>query len=269
MKYKLLALDLDGTIRNRKNVISDRVKQAIIDIQKQGVKVAIASGRPVFGMRETARDLCLEQYGGYIMAHNGAIIVECNTDKVVRRELLPMGQITDYCRFAKENGCNMMTYDDSYLVTSDIEDEYIVHEAFVNGMELKATVDFSEYNDMPISKCMIAGHPDSILKMEKACQGMFGPKVDNYRSEPFYLEVIPKGVHKGSSLANLAEILGIKQEEVVACGDGYNDLTMIEYAGLGVAMANAQEAVKDVANYVTKSCDEDGVAYVVEKFMKS
>jgi Cof subfamily protein (haloacid dehalogenase superfamily) len=267
MKYKLLALDIDGTIRKRDNSISDRVKQAILTIQKQGVKVAVISGRPVYGMRETAKELCLEQYGGYIMAHNGTIIVECSTDKIIKRELLPMGQSGTYYQFAKEHGCNMLTYDDSYMVTNDISDKIIAHEAFVNGMTLKKTDDFREYNGFPISKCMIVGDPDEVCKMEQISKEMFGPEVECFRSEPYYLEFVPKGIHKGSTLKALADSLGVLREEVAACGDGYNDLTMIKYAGLGVAMRNAQEEVKKAADYVTKTCEEDGVAFLIDKIV--
>jgi len=264
MKYKLLGLDIDGTIRNRDNIITDRVRQAILAVQKQGVKVAILSGRPVYGMKETAKELCLNLYGGYIMAHNGAVIVDCASDEVIKRELLPMGQTGKYYEFAKEHGCNMLTYDDSFMVTNDVTDPIIIHEAFVNGMTLKETKDFREYEDKPISKCMIAGNPEELLKMEPISKSLFGPKVESFRSEPYYLEFVPRGIHKGSTLKNLAESLGFCREEVAACGDGYNDLTMIQYAGLGAAMGNAQKEVKEEADYVTKSCEEDGVACLIE-----
>lgn len=268
MKYKLIGLDIDGTIRKRDNSISEKVKQAIIDIQKYGVKVAVISGRPVYGMRITAAELDLHQYGGFIMAHNGAVIVDCSTDIIVKSELLPMGQIVEYYQFAKKYGCNMLTYDGRFMITNDVTDSIIIHEAYVNDMELKGTEDFMEYENKPISKCMIVGNPDTLLKMEQISKDMFGPEVECFRSEPYYLEFVPKGIHKGNTLAGLAHRLGVKQEEVAACGDGYNDLTMIEYAGFGVAMGNAQEEIKKSADYVTKTCEEDGVAYVIERMIE-
>ena len=161
----------------------------------------------------------------------------------------------------------MLTYDDAYMVTNDISDKIIAHEAFVNGMTLKKTDDFREYNGFPISKCMIVGDPDEIFKMEQISKEMFGPEVECFRSEPYYLEFVPKGIHKGSTLKVLADSLGVLREEVAACGDGYNDLTMIKYAGLGVAMRNAQEEVKKAADYVTKTCEEDGVAFLIDKIV--
>ena len=88
-----------------------------------------------------------------------------------------------------------------------------------------------------------------------------------YRSEPYFLELVPKGIDKAQSLAVLLEKVGIRREEVIACGDGFNDLSMIRYAGLGVAMENAQSVVREAADFITLSNDQDGVAHVVEQFM--
>ncbi|MEG0369147.1 MAG: HAD-IIB family hydrolase, partial [Hungatella sp.] len=96
-----------------------------------------------------------------------------------------------------------------------------------------------------------------------------GKNFSVYRSEPYFLEILPKGIDKAQSLARLLNILGLNQEQMIACGDGYNDLSMIQYAGLGVAMENAVFSVRTVADYVTLSNDADGVALVVEKFMLS
>ena len=90
-----------------------------------------------------------------------------------------------------------------------------------------------------------------------------------YRSEPYFLEIMPKGIDKAQSLERLLETIGLGREQMIACGDGYNDLTMIRYAGLGVAMENAILPLKNVADYITLSNNDDGIAHVVEKFMLS
>lgn len=95
----------------------------------------------------------------------------------------------------------------------------------------------------------------------------YGDRIDVGRSEPFFLELLPKHVDKAASLGKLCEALGQPKEDLIACGDGFNDRSMIAFAGLGVAMANAQDVVKEVADYVTLSNDEDGVAHVIEKFI--
>ena len=100
-------------------------------------------------------------------------------------------------------------------------------------------------------------------------QKEFGDVLNIFRSEPFFMELTPPGIDKAKSLGRLLDITGIKREEFIACGDGFNDVSMIEFAGLGVAMANAQDAVKAVADEITLSNDEDGVALIVEKYMKN
>ena len=103
--------------------------------------------------------------------------------------------------------------------------------------------------------------------MEQELAALYGDSVTVFRSEPFFVEIMPKGVHKATSLEKLLEYLHMDVKDLVACGDGYNDLTMIEYAGVGVAIANAQEIVKEHADYVTLSNDEDGLVPVIDKFI--
>ena len=88
-----------------------------------------------------------------------------------------------------------------------------------------------------------------------------------YRSEPYFLEIMPQNIDKAHSLQKLLSSIGLTADEMICCGDGYNDLSMIEYAGLGVAMENAQPVIKDAANFVTRSNDEDGILYVIDRFM--
>ena len=113
----------------------------------------------------------------------------------------------------------------------------------------------------------MTGHPEKLAILEKEMQQKFGDRLSIYRSEPFFLEFMPMNVDKANSLAHLLEHLGLKREELIAIGDGFNDLSMIKYAGLGVAMSNAQEIVKENADKVTKSNEEDGVAYIIEEYL--
>nr|HPH64060.1 HAD-IIB family hydrolase [Paludibacteraceae bacterium] len=127
--------------------------------------------------------------------------------------------------------------------------------------------DFVETVTEPVTKCLMVGDGDYMAKVEKEMNDMFGDRLNVYRSEPFFLEIMPQHVDKAFSLSKLLEHLGLTKEEMVACGDGFNDLSMIKYAGLGVAMGNAQPVVKESADYVTLSNDEDGVASVVDEFI--
>ena len=135
-------------------------------------------------------------------------------------------------------------------------------------METKKVDNFLEAIDFPVAKCLIVGEASRLMLLEKEMHEELKECMGVYRSEPYFLELVPKGIDKAQSLAVLLEKIGATCEEMIAIGDGFNDKSMIEFAGLGVAMANAQEVVKQAANYITLSNEEDGVAAVVEKFMK-
>jgi Cof subfamily protein (haloacid dehalogenase superfamily) len=116
-------------------------------------------------------------------------------------------------------------------------------------------------------KCLIVGEPEPLARLEQEMAARLSETNGVYRSEAFFLELVPKGIDKAASLEALLQKLGHTREELIACGDGYNDLSMIRYAGLGVAMANAKPEVREAADFVTLSNEEDGVAYAVEKFI--
>ena len=122
--------------------------------------------------------------------------------------------------------------------------------------------------DFDINKCLMTAEPERAAVLEKELQQKYGSVASIYRSEPFFIEIMPKNVDKASSLDKMLETIGMTRENAICCGDGFNDLPMIEYAGLGVAMGNAPEQLKEKADYVAPSCDEDGLVDVIERFVK-
>ena len=128
---------------------------------------------------------------------------------------------------------------------------------------------FAEYVDFPVVKFLLLDDGDYLALVEPKVKAALGRDYSVYRSEPYFLEVLPKGIDKAASLERLLTRLDMTKDEMIACGDGYNDLSMIQYAGLGVAMENAVLPVKNAADYVTLSNNDDGVAHVIEKFMLS
>ena len=140
-------------------------------------------------------------------------------------------------------------------------------EARLNKMELKEVDNFSSYVDFDVNKCLFTADVEQAEKLEKELAKRYTGQLSVYRSEPFFIEVMPLGVDKAASLEQLFKRLGIEKEETVACGDGFNDISMLKYAGVGVAMANAQEKVKEIADVVTeKTNDEDGLLEVIERY---
>lgn len=266
---KLLALDIDGTLTNTEKEITPKTLEKIIEIQEKGHIVAIASGRPLPGIRKIAEKLELERFGGYVLAFNGGRIVNYGTGDIAYQAALDnevVRQIYDYC---VREGCGMVTYDGDRVITGTPVDGYMSFEASINHMEIMRIDNFREYIDFPLNKCLLTAEPEKAEMVEKELIERFGDKVNIFRSEPFFVEIMPPDVHKATSLERLLGVLGMDVKDLIACGDGYNDLTMIEYAGVGVAMANAQDIVKEHADYVTLSNDEDGLVPVIDKFILS
>ena len=135
-------------------------------------------------------------------------------------------------------------------------------------MKIKATNDFLRDLHQPVDKCLVVGEPEMLVPLEEKLRQELGKRINVYRSEAFYLELVPKGIDKAASLSRLLERTRIKQEEVIAIGDGFNDVSMIRFAGLGVAMANAQPPVKANADRITQyTNDEDGVARFIQEIL--
>lgn len=267
MAYKVLALDIDGTLTNSEKKITERTKKAVDAAAERGVKIVIASGRPVQGIREFARELRLKENDGYILSFNGGRLISCKTGEIIHDMKLPLEYLPEIYALSKEYGVNLMSYEGDDLITETPDDEFLAIEARINGLGIKKVDNLVEHIDFPINKCLMLGEGNYLAEVEKKVHAALCDRMDVYRSEPYFLEILPKGVDKAKALEKLLNMLGSSREELMACGDGFNDLTMIRYAGLGVAMANARDEVKESADYVTCSNDEDGVAAAIEHFI--
>lgn len=268
MAYKLIALDLDGTLKNSHNEITDKTRKALLQAQEMGIKIVLASGRPTPGLRHEAKALELDKYEGYILSFNGARVVDVATKQTVYEQTLTIHEAKAAYDRAKEFGLACVYYEDDMIVTENVDDVYVCAEARINDIQKKKVDCLKEQFKDPIHKVLLTGEPDYVGSIEEEFKKPFGDSLSIYRSAPFFLEIMAQGIDKAASLDRLAKSLGIKQEEVMAFGDGYNDLSMIEYAGLGVAMANAVDGVKERAKEITLSNDEDGIVYTLAKYIE-
>lgn len=269
MKYKLLVLDLDGTLTNSKKEITPYTKEVLIQAQEQGIRLVLASGRPTYGIVPLTKILEMERFGGFILSFNGGKVIEVKTGKVLYEQALPPDIMPLLYRRSYEAGLTILSYNGKYILTENAADKYVQYESFLTKMKIKETDNFLDNLQLPADKCLIVGEPEELVPLEEKLRQEVGSRINVYRSEAFYLEVVPKGIDKAASLERLLERIHIKREEIIAIGDGFNDLTMIKFAGLGVAMANAQPPVKANADKVTPyTNDEDGVAHFVEDLMK-
>ena len=265
MKYKLIVLDLDGTLTNSKKIITPRNREILIRVQEQGVRLVLASGRPTYGIVPLANELRMNEFGGFILSYNGGEIINWETQEMIYENVLPNDVVPVLYECARSHQLSILTYDGAEIVTENSQDPYVQKEAFLNKMAVRETNDFLTDITLPVAKCLIVGDADKLIPLEaELCLRLQG-RINVFRSEPYFLELVPQGIDKALSLAVLLKEIGVERKEMIAIGDGYNDLSMIKFAGLGIAMGNAQEPVKKAADYITLSNEEDGVAIAVEK----
>ncbi|MBQ3928877.1 MAG: HAD family phosphatase [Clostridia bacterium] len=263
MSYKIIALDLDGTLTNSQKVITPQTHKTLMNFQKNGGKVILASGRPTMGITPHAKSLCLKEYGGYILAYNGGCVIDCKTDQIIFQNKFPLEYIPEIYGIIKDYPVGINTYEGDKIIVGNHLNQYTELEARINSMSIKLVENFTDYVNFDINKCLLQGDPSDILTLEKILSEKYSGKLSIFRSEPFFLEIVPQGIDKARSIDRLLKTIGIRTEECIACGDGFNDISMIEYAGLGVAMSNAAEPVKKAADCITRSNDEDGIAYIL------
>lgn len=268
LPYKMIVLDLDDTLLNDEHSLSNRNKEALMAAQELGVKVVLASGRPTFGMVSIAKDLQLDQYGSYILSFNGSKIINAKTNEEIFNSTISSEMTHRLYDLSKREGVAILSYKDESIVIEE-PNEYADIEATITGLPMQIVDQFKATITEPVVKAMMLAHPDVLVNVEQTLVKEVGEEVSVFRSKPFFLEFTALNVTKGTSLHQLTQKLGIKAEEVIAIGDSYNDITMIEFAGLGVAMGNAPDAIKEIANHVTETNNNDGVAKVVEDFILS
>ncbi len=261
----LIALDLDGTLTNSRKEVTKHTKDCLLRLQEAGTKIALASGRPTYGVTPLAQELLLPRYEGYILSYNGGKITACSTGKTLFRQQLPDGAIPRLAALRDELSLELLTYEGTCIITEDPENPYVQKEAAINRMEVRKISSFADYVTFPVTKCLMVGEGSYLASVESYAAQQLGEDFSVYRSEPYFLEIVPQGIDKARSLERLLSSLSLKKENLLAFGDGYNDISMLRYAGLGVAMANASEEVKKAADRITLSNDEDGVARILEE----
>lgn len=263
----MLVLDLDDTLLSDDHCISERNKELLVKAQEQGVYVVLASGRPTQAMLKYAEELDLKKYGSYIISYNGAIITDLNRKIPIFEQTLSKEQIHGLYDFSLANNVDIITYSSDSII-SESTSKYIDVEVELTQMKLNKVDCFKTAVNESAVKCILLEDPEYLkivetkLKKEK-------PNKSVAISKPFFLEVMPQGIDKAASIARLAKKLEISQEEIIAVGNAGNDLTMIEYAGLGVWVDNVTPELRHYANVIVASNNNNGVAEVVEKYILS
>ena len=266
MKYKMLVLDVDGTLLNDEKEISKRTLTTLLKVQQMGVRIMLASGRPTYGLLPLAKKLELGTYNGYILSYNGGQVINASNGEVVFERRINPEHITYLEKKAEKNGFSILTYNGDTVVTNNPNDPHVQAEAALNGMKVEHQEFFSAAIDYPPCKCMlVSDDEEALVGLENHWKRRLNGVLDVFRSEPYFLEVVGSRVDKANTLGVIMEMEGIKTDEIVVFGDGVADVTMLQLADLGIAMG-APDSVKRCADYVTLSNNEDGVAVAVENY---
>ena len=267
MSIKLIAVDIDGTLVNSKKEITPEVFAAIQDAKQAGVKVVIATGRPIAGVAKLLDDLQLRDEGDYVVTFNGALVQETATGHEIISESLSYEDYLDMEFLSRKLGVHMhaITKDGIYTANRNIG-KYTVHESTLVSMPIFYRTP-EEMADKEIVKCMFIDEPKILDAAIEKIPVEFYERYSINKSAPFYLELLKKGVDKGLAIIHLAEKLGLTKDETMAIGDEENDRAMLEVVGNPVVMENGNPELQKIAKYITKSNDESGVAHAIRTWV--
>lgn len=263
MKYKMLVLDMDDTLLNDDHTISNENKEMLFKAIEKGVHVILASGRPTPAMTRYAQELELEN--SFIISYNGAVITDLKTNEIIFEQMLTKDQIHELYEYSVKSKTAIITYIDGAVV-SETDSEYIDIELNITGLPHNKVVSFIEAVQTPAVKCILLEEPSYLKTVEKDLKEAM-PHLSVSMSKPFFLEVAQHGIDKAASIKILAEKLGVLQSEIIAVGNAGNDLTMIEYAGLGVWVDNVTPELRDRGDIIVASNNDHGVAEVIQRFI--
>lgn len=262
---RFLATDLDGTLLTTDKTITPYTRELLVEEQKRGITIILASGRPLYSILPFAEQLELHKYGGFIISFNGSLVWDCAEGKAVKEQAIPLSLVPELVA-AVGNDFHILGYKGNSIVIQGKPDERSLYISRANKMPLIETDNFVGTITEPQHKCLVTGEPRRLWHLERRLRRQFANCFSICRSESFLLEIMPKGIDKAQALAELMDRVGGRTDELLCCGDGYNDLNMMRLAGVSCATRNAKKPVKAAAHFVTNSNDRDGVAYAVKRF---
>jgi len=268
--YKLIAIDMDGTLLTEDKKITTKTKDAIKTASNLGVKIVLTTGRPIQGIKQYLSELNLTNKDDYVIALNGAFICRNDDYSILSSNETLTGKDLKYI-YNKVKA--LKTYFHAFTKDEDLVDKkskFSVAEEKRINLKVRVVNFLGEIKDDDEILKVVLEEEKNVLDgiTEKIPKELF-EKYTVIRSVDFMLEFMKKGCNKASGIEKLAQYLGISREEIIAIGDAGNDKEMIKYAGLGVAMGNAEDEIKNMADFITKSNEEDGVSYVIDKFIVS
>jgi Cof subfamily protein (haloacid dehalogenase superfamily) len=277
MAIKAILLDIDGTLTNSRKEITPDTKQALMKAQEKGMRLVIASGRPSRGIFKYGDQLDMRMNHGLFVCYNGARVVDCSTGDVYVDVTIPPELSKEVLAHMKKFDVRTIITHGSHMVVEDVyncmihdgdrEFNVIEYESRMNGYRLMETEDLEEYTNFPVNKILTAGDSTYLQEHYQEMAAPFQGRLSMMFTANFYYEFTALGIDKGTALKTAMAKIGIQPEECIAFGDAENDISMLKYAGIGVAMGNGQPAVKKMADIIADDNDHDGIAKVLAPYL--
>ena len=276
MAIKVIIMDVDGTLTNNKKVITPKTKEALLKAEELGVRLILASGRPTSGLMDISRELKMDEYHGLLVSYNGSKVIDCETNEVLFNQTMSIEEGKAVLEHMKKfDRVRPMIDKDDYMYVTNVYDNYInwngkpfnviEYESRGGKFKLCEVDDLAEFLDYPINKILTTSDPEYLQEHYQEMMAPFKESLSCMFTGPFYFEFTAQGIDKAKALDTVLKPMGYKQEEMIAFGDGQNDSSIIKYAGIGVAMENAVDSLKEMADEITLSNEEDGIAVSLQK----
>lgn len=261
--YKLIAIDIDDTLINDDKEVTPATQTALEQAVAAGVVVTLATGRAYASAQAIARQTGLNVP---IITYQGALVKNLLDEKVLYERYVPQDAVRKLFTYCVEHDLHLQTYIDDKLYARE-ENQKLIDYSALNKTQYYIEPDWEKLVPQKTPKMLIVDDPDFLDELAPILRELLGDSVHITKSKPYFLEIMHHEGTKGLALEFLASHFGCELSETIAVGDSWNDHEMLEAAGLGVAMANAIPALKEIADFITLSNNEDGVKHVIDKFI--
>ena len=264
MDYKLIAVDMDGTFLNSEKKISAKNEKAMRDCLAAGKIFTVSTGRPLPGVTHIVDMIDADLP---FIVYDGAMVVTTKSNRVLYENMLSGELAAEVVRQGNARETTVFVWSGGDMYVSSLNKHVELYSTLLNDVKPNIVDNLEEIAKNGATKVVWRDEPTKISQFKEELNPLFTGKLNCHLSDPNLLEFVDINVSKAAALQKICEHFGIKREKTIAVGDNFNDISMIDYAGLGCAMDNAPQEVKNIADYVTLSNDEDGVAEVICKFL--
>ncbi|WP_142967507.1 sugar-phosphatase [Enterococcus casseliflavus] len=264
---KLIAIDVDGTLLNTQNQLTNQTKSVIAQVRAQEVKIVLCTGRPFQGIETFLTALGLDKIGEYAISYNGAVTQALGTQEVIHHQSIAYSDFLEIEALCRKLDIAYHIQSDVGIYTSNRTiSTYTAYDSCLNGSTIFYRT-LAELERVPIHKVLMVDSPKKLQQKVAQIPKIFFEKYHLVKSLDYFFEFLHRDVSKGNAIKQLAQDLKLKPDEIMAIGDNDNDVSMFLFSGLSIAMGNGSKHAKEVSDFVTKSNDDDGVAYALSSLL--